>query len=1044
MNIRLSFSVLLTAFFLQTYSQLPVNGLVAHYTFDNNASDNSPFGHNGKINGGIQPIEDRFGNKEGALHFNGVDGFISVASSTELRKPKVSITICSWIKLEKGKASSNDMSLPLLSKSAESNSAQYRFYLKRLFGDSKSIIFSSSESSLQDHNYNSHPLEFNQWCFVAMVLDENWLQLYINGKVAAVTMSNKLFVPNDAGLEIGRDNIGGIKYFSGSMDDLRIYNRGLSASEISVLFNDTPTKSPQADISIIQPKQDTVAKQAQNDLNIKQPKKDSVLIQPKVKIAIKQPKKDTIAKLAPVELTVKHAMKDTVAKQAQTELSAKHAKKDLAVSQPKVEVAIKQLKKDTIARKATVELFPKQAKKDTVTSQTQADLSKKHDKKDSIVIKPKTEVALKQNKKDTLATLPREETVAATKQVQPILTIKLPESIEQNTDNGKCFAKVVYGQPTATSSDGGKVQLKLAKGFLSGSAFTVGKHTVTYQASTLKDKQFGTFGITVTDNEAPRFTCPKDIVAEAISGFPSTEVAYPSIDAYDNCPNVKLEMVTGFKSGNKFPLGITTVKYRATDASGNRTECSFTVTVNERKTLIKGPETKIVKTTPELKEGDEVISIHRENKAAIKEVDVAVPSSTKSNPVKVEEAKVVKTIAEPKKEDRAKFKEEKPTLPVAREEELKGSVVEKKQVKKDVATVIPPIQKLSTAKVEDSKPAKTIAESKKEESVKLKEEKPTPAVVKTEERKASIAETKPVAKEVVVEPKKEQPLKPEEEKHAATALEEYKLPVAKNKHPVKEEMVAWKDHSEQAKTRTSSKKNKATAAAEAAAKEWHFNCEPDTTIHLAANRRGVAYHYAVPTVSNPALIDTIEQVMGTHDGCFLPVGVNPLSFKATDHFGKTQSCTYSVIVKDDLPPVSIVAPEKIETALNLGNDAINYEHKAEVDECFLTVMLYDDGEEDNDTVSIIFNGQILVNHEMIRLREHGAIVRQIILLPGNENYIIAKAWNKGKVGLNTMKIDVYEGEVEQSKKGVVSQKPVLSKVLHSKPGNAGGMILRCK
>ena len=70
--------------------------------------------------------------------------------------------------------------------------------------------------------------------------------------------------------------------------------------------------------------------------------------------------------------------------------------------------------------------------------------------------------------------------------------------------------------------------------------------------------------------------------------------------------------------------------------------------------------------------------------------------------------------------------------------------------------------------------------------------------------------------------------------------------------------------------------------------------------------------------------------------------------------------------------------------------------------------------------------------------------RNLGLDEGNENYIIAKAWNKGKFGLNTLRIDVYEGNIENEKRELKNKKPVISKVLHSKPGTAGGMIIKCK
>ena len=49
----------------------------------------------------------------------------------------------------------------------------------------------------------------------------------------------------------------------------------------------------------------------------------------------------------------------------------------------------------------------------------------------------------------------------------------------------------------------------------------------------------------------------------------------------DNTEDVKLEQTTGLSSGSVFPVGETTNTYVATDASGNKVEKSFKITVED-------------------------------------------------------------------------------------------------------------------------------------------------------------------------------------------------------------------------------------------------------------------------------------------------------------------------------------------------------------------------------------------------------------------------------------------------------------------------------
>ncbi len=113
----------------------------------------------------------------------------------------------------------------------------------------------------------------------------------------------------------------------------------------------------------------------------------------------------------------------------------------------------------------------------------------------------------------------------------------------------------------------------------SGSFFPVGTTTVT---STATDGAGNTatcsFTVRVNDTQAPVITCPANIIATTAVGSCTAPVTY-AVTATDNCPGVTTVLTAGLASGASFPIGVTTVTHRATDAAGNITSCSFTVTV---------------------------------------------------------------------------------------------------------------------------------------------------------------------------------------------------------------------------------------------------------------------------------------------------------------------------------------------------------------------------------------------------------------------------------------------------------------------------------
>jgi HYR domain/Ricin-type beta-trefoil lectin domain-like/Secretion system C-terminal sorting domain len=151
------------------------------------------------------------------------------------------------------------------------------------------------------------------------------------------------------------------------------------------------------------------------------------------------------------------------------------------------------------------------------------------------------------------------------------------------TTTGNCAA-AQWTVPVATDECGTVSTFATAQ---PGRCFGIGIATVTYRATDLKGN-VGICSFTVnvsspcaTDTIKPVFTnCPANIV---LSTFDTCAIAqWVAPTATDNCGTPSV--IGNFTAGTCFPIGITTVGYSATDAKGNRSYCSFTVTVN-RETL---------------------------------------------------------------------------------------------------------------------------------------------------------------------------------------------------------------------------------------------------------------------------------------------------------------------------------------------------------------------------------------------------------------------------------------------------------------------------
>ena len=162
-----------------------------------------------------------------------------------------------------------------------------------------------------------------------------------------------------------------------------------------------------------------------------------------------------------------------------------------------------------------------------------------------------------------------------------------------------------------------------------------------------------------------------------------------------------------------------------------------------------------------------------------------------------------------------------------------------------------------------------------------------------------------------------------------------------------------------------------------------------------------------------------------------------------DTFGNSTICSFNVIVVDSAKK-QIHSNDSIELKPDLIPDSIRYTKPMEFKTCILTVIMYDDSQQDYDSISVFFNRKEIVAHEMIKIKKNGTINRALMLNIGEKNDFIVKAWNNGEISPNTLKIDFYEGYYLDRIKKIKKKKPVLERTLHSKPGVAAAIYLNCK
>jgi hypothetical protein len=173
-------------------------------------------------------------------------------------------------------------------------------------------------------------------------------------------------------------------------------------------------------------------------------------------------------------------------------------------------------------------------------------------------------------------------------------TIACPANINVNASLGICAANVSYSTPVGADNCAGTT-VSQTVGAASGASFPIGTTTNTFRATDAAgNTSTCSFTVTVIDNQAPAITCPSNISVNNSPGFCNAVVTYTAPVGTDNCPGQTTVLTSGLASGATYPIGTTTNVYTVTDAGGNSTTCSFTVTVNAADMDVEGAGNLIV------------------------------------------------------------------------------------------------------------------------------------------------------------------------------------------------------------------------------------------------------------------------------------------------------------------------------------------------------------------------------------------------------------------------------------------------------------------
>ncbi len=211
----------------QLYSDTPntdngENALVSWWKFNENSGNivnDSKSNNNGTISGAVWNT----GVQGSSLQFNGQDSYVIITNADNLNVTD-QITMMAWAKTEENKTA----------KIAEKGDWDGQSILQDHWNGWAAQIRLNSNKSYSLKWHNGIPI-YNKWYHIALTYNGTVMKLFVNGQLAnSKNVSGKLHV-NNRDFAIGSNN-GTQKFFHGSIDDVRFFNKALSQTEIQAIF----------------------------------------------------------------------------------------------------------------------------------------------------------------------------------------------------------------------------------------------------------------------------------------------------------------------------------------------------------------------------------------------------------------------------------------------------------------------------------------------------------------------------------------------------------------------------------------------------------------------------------------------------------------------------------------------------------------------------------------------------------------------------------------------------------------------------------------
>ena len=201
-------------------------GLVAAYSFNEGSGttvgDASGTGNNGTASNTTWSTSGKYG---GALSFNGTNARVNIPNSSSLQLT-TAMTLEAWVNPTATTSKWRDVIYK----------GKDNYYLEGTSDSAGKPAGGGTFGGASANAYGAAALTANTWSYLALTYDGTTLRLYLNGTLVGSQAKTGAITTSTNQLQIGGDSFFA-QYFSGLIDEVRVYNIALSAAALQTDMN---------------------------------------------------------------------------------------------------------------------------------------------------------------------------------------------------------------------------------------------------------------------------------------------------------------------------------------------------------------------------------------------------------------------------------------------------------------------------------------------------------------------------------------------------------------------------------------------------------------------------------------------------------------------------------------------------------------------------------------------------------------------------------------------------------------------------------------